>query len=426
MEHSLSYFDALPQDRVFNFGVEERTAGQLAAGFRRFQELVRDEPDRELLTRVLKEEFVLLSSVGRDGRGEVLFTGYYEPLIEARREPESPFEHPVYGVPDDLVTVDLEAFGLEKPPRAVVGRVEDHELIRYADRGEIDFGSGLEGPAPVLGYLADPVDVFFLQVQGSGTLIFPDDTRLRAGYAASNGWDYRSIGRLLIDDGLIPREEMSMQAIRAYLAARPDEIERVLAYNASYVFFRPLESEGGPLGCYGVPVTAGRSIATDRAALSGPGGGVDRGHDAWPRRRTAAIREVRAQSGHRRFDPRSGPGRSVHRRRRGGRGDRGPDEQPGAALPVFAELHLTAEMGREVAPRYRGNEVNRVPMPSTPSRRGLVCRTTSAAPSIRPPPGRRKRNSKVSPGDKLVGSLQEYSRKRHVDCLENRTTAFVS
>lgn len=270
MEHSLSYFDALPQDRVFNFGVEERTAGQLAAGVRRFQELVRDEPDRELLTRVLKEEFVLLSSVGRDGRGEVLFTGYYEPLIEARREPESPFEHPVYGVPDDLVTVDLEAFGLEKPPRAVVGRVEDHELIRYADRGEIDFGSGLEGPAPVLGYLADPVDVFFLQVQGSGTLIFPDDTRLRAGYAASNGWDYRSIGRLLIDDGLIPREEMSMQAIRAYLAARPEEIERVLAYNASYVFFRPLESEGGPLGCYGVAVTAGRSIATDRRLFPAP------------------------------------------------------------------------------------------------------------------------------------------------------------
>jgi membrane-bound lytic murein transglycosylase A len=270
MEHSLSYFDALPQDRVFNFGVEERTAGQLAAGVRRFQELVRDEPDRELLTRVLKEEFVLLSSVGRDGRGEVLFTGYYEPLIEARREPESPFEHPVYGVPDDLVTVDLEAFGLEKPPRAVVGRVENHELIRYADRGEIDFGSGLEGPAPVLGYLADPVDVFFLQVQGSGTLIFPDDTRLRAGYAASNGWDYRSIGRLLIDDGLIPREEMSMQAIRAYLAARPEEIERVLAYNASYVFFRPLESEGGPLGCYGVAVTAGRSIATDRRLFPAP------------------------------------------------------------------------------------------------------------------------------------------------------------
>jgi membrane-bound lytic murein transglycosylase A len=200
----------------------------------------------------------------------VLFTGYYEPLLEARREPEFPFEYPVFGVPDDLVTVDLEAFGLENPPRAVVGRVEDHKLVRYADRNEIDFGRGLASTTPVLGYLADPVDVFFLHVQGSGTLIFPDGTRLRAGYGVSNGWEYRSIGKLLIDDGLIPREEMSMQAIRAYLAARPDEIERVLGYNASYVFFSPLQAEGGPLGCYGLPVTSGRSIATDRRLFPAP------------------------------------------------------------------------------------------------------------------------------------------------------------
>jgi len=270
MEQSLSYFDALPQDRVFTFGFEERTAGQLAAGARRFMQLVRDERGPASLTLALKQEFILLRSVGRDGRGEVLFTGYYEPLLEARRGSESGFEQPVYGVPDDLVTVDLEAFGLEKSPRAVVGRVEDHELVRYADRGKIDFGDGLAHAAPVLGYLADPVDVFFLHVQGSGTLIFPDDTRLRAGYAVSNGWEYRSIGRLLIDDGLIPREEMSMQAIRAYLAAHPEEVERVLSYNASYVFFRPLESEGGPLGCYGIPVTAGRSIATDRRLFPAP------------------------------------------------------------------------------------------------------------------------------------------------------------
>ena len=269
-EHSLAFFDVLPQDRVFTFGSEERTAGQLAAGARRFIQLVRDETDPERLARALKEEFVLLRSVGRDGRGEVLFTGYYEPLLEARREADGAFVHAVFGVPDDLVTVDLEAFGLEKAPRAVVGRVEDHELVRYADREEIDFGGGLAHEAPVLGYLADPVDLFFLHVQGSGTLIFPDGSRLRAGYAVSNGWEYRSIGRLLIDDGLIPREEMSMQAIRAYLASHPEEVERVLSYNTSYVFFRPLESGGGPLGCYGVPVTAGRSIATDRRLFPAP------------------------------------------------------------------------------------------------------------------------------------------------------------
>ena len=172
-EQSLSYFDVLPRDRVFTFGTENRTAGQLAEGARRFIQLVRDEPNPESLAQALQQEFVLLRSVGRDGRGEVLFTGYYEPLLEARREPEFPFEYPVYGVPEDLVMVDLEAFGLEKSPRAVVGRVEDHELVRFADREEIDFGDGLASTTPVLGYLADPVDVFFLMSKVQELSFFP-------------------------------------------------------------------------------------------------------------------------------------------------------------------------------------------------------------------------------------------------------------
>jgi membrane-bound lytic murein transglycosylase A len=269
-QHSLAYLDSIPEDRRFSFGPETRTAAELAAGIRRFQELVRTYADPDDLEKALKQDFVLLRSVGRDRRGEVLYTGYYEPLIEAGCEPEGAFQHPVYGVPDDLVTVDLEAFGLERPPRAVVGRVEGHELVRYSDRAEIDFGEGLVSPAPVLGYVADPVDIFFLQVQGSGTLVFPNGHRIRAGFAVTNGWEYRSIGKLLIDDGLITRAEMSMQAIRAYLAENPGELERVLAFNPSYVFFRPLESVGGPLGCYGVPVTAGRSIATDRRLFPAP------------------------------------------------------------------------------------------------------------------------------------------------------------
>jgi membrane-bound lytic murein transglycosylase A len=270
LRHSSAYFESIPDDREFSFGPETRTAAELAEGIRRFQELVHTHTDHSELVKALKEEFVLLRSVGRDRRGEVLYTGYYEPLIEARCEPEGAFQYPVYGVPDDLVKVDLEAFGLERPPRAVVGRVENHELVRYSDRSEIDFGEGLASPAPVLGYVADPVDVFFLQVQGSGTLVFPNGHRIRAGFAVTNGWEYRSIGKLLIDDGLVTREEMSMQAIRSYLAENPGELERVLGYNPSYVFFRELETDGGPLGCYGIPVTAGRSIATDRRLFPAP------------------------------------------------------------------------------------------------------------------------------------------------------------
>jgi len=268
--YSTSYLKELPAETVFSFGGEKRTAAQLAAGVSRLCEIALNEPDLERRTEILRREFVLLRSVGRDGHGDVLFTGYYEPLVAARRRPEPPFEHPVYGVPDDLLTVNLEAFGLEPASPTLVGRVEGRQVVPYAEREEIDFEKGLRAPVPVLGYLADLVDVFFLQVQGSGTLIFPDGTRIRAGYARSNGRPYRSIGKLLLDEDVVSREEMSMQAIRSYLADNPQELRRVLSYNPSYVFFRPLEASGGPLGCYQLPVTAGRSIATDRRLFPAP------------------------------------------------------------------------------------------------------------------------------------------------------------
>jgi membrane-bound lytic murein transglycosylase A len=267
---SLAYLDGLEPDLRYRFGREERTAAELARGLRRFAEIVGSLRDGAELREALAAEFVLLVSAGRDGRGEVLFTGYYEPVHEARRQPSPPFVHPLYGWPYDLVTVDVAAFGLESGPRPLVGRIEGRTLVPYPERRTIDFGVGLAAGAPVLGYLADPVDVFFLHVQGSGTLIFEDGSRLRTGFATTNGRDYRSIGRLLLDEGLVERSEMSMQAIRSYLAAHPEEVERVLSFNPSYVFFRPLPAEDGPPGCFGVPLTPGRSIATDRRLVPAP------------------------------------------------------------------------------------------------------------------------------------------------------------
>ena len=269
-EPSLAYLERLPADRVLRFGPVERRADELARGLRRACGILSAAAGPDERAARLRDEFLLLRSVGRDGRGEVLFTGYYEPVLEARRTPEGDFVHPVYGVPGDLVTVELADFGVEGPPSRLTGRVEERRLRPYPDRETIDFDAGLAAGTEVLGWVADPVDLFFLHVQGSGTLSFPDGARLRAGYAATNGRPYRSIGRLLVDDGLVSPEAMSMQAIRAYLAANPDELRRVLAFNPSYVFFRPLPAAGGPLGCYGEPVTAGRSIATDRSLFPAP------------------------------------------------------------------------------------------------------------------------------------------------------------
>lgn len=264
------FLEGQPGDRRFVFGPEERSASELLDGVRRACAILASTGSERERMRRLQREFSLLRSVGRDGRGEVLFTGYYEPLIEARRQPEPPFVHPVIGVPDDLVTFDLRDFGVVSDRPARAGRVVDRRLVPYPDRDAIDFGDGLPADTEVLGWVDDPVDLFFLHVQGSGTLLFPDGDRLRAGYAATNGHGYRSIGKLLIDDGLVGREDMSMQAIRAYLEDHPEDLRRVMTYNPSYVFFRPLSAVDGPLGCYGQPLTGGRSIATDRGLFPAP------------------------------------------------------------------------------------------------------------------------------------------------------------
>jgi len=268
--HGLEYLNVVPDETVFAFGSEDRTASELAAGLRRTVEIIEETPGSPALVDALRADFDLFRSVGRDGQGEVLITGYFEPLLPAKREAEPPFSYPVYGVPADLVTVDLQAFEVENDRGKLVGRVEGRELVPYPDRSAIDFGDGLAAQVEVLGYLDDPVDVFFLQVQGSGTLIFPDGERVRAGYASGNGHRYRSIGRLLLDEGAMTVDEMSMQSIHAYLEDHPEQLEQILSHNPSYVFFRPLPATGGPLGCFGVPVTAGRSIAVDRRLFQAP------------------------------------------------------------------------------------------------------------------------------------------------------------
>ena len=131
----------------------------------------------------------------------------------------------------------------------------------YYSRREIDQAGALRGRGLEIAWLKDPVDIFVLQIQGSGLLQLADGRRLHVGYAAQNGRPYRSIGRLLIDQQKIANEEMSMQRLRRYLAEEPQERDEILFYNESYVFFRLLDD--GPLGSLGVPLTPGRSLATD-------------------------------------------------------------------------------------------------------------------------------------------------------------------
>jgi membrane-bound lytic murein transglycosylase A len=195
-------------------------------------------------------------------------TGYYEPVLAARRSRSQEFSVPLYGLPEDLVSVDLAEFG--RGSGRLVGRLRDGDLVPYPDRAAIDFGGALDGVAPVLGFVRDPVDAFFLHVEGSGILELDGGRRVRLAYAGANGHAYRSIGRYLRETGLLPPEQLSLDGIRSFLHHHPERLEEVLGHNPSYVFFRQVEAEGGPPGCFGMPLVPHRSVALDRSLFPVP------------------------------------------------------------------------------------------------------------------------------------------------------------
>jgi len=200
---------------------------------------------------------------GQSDEADGLFTGYYEPLLLGSLEKTDRYNVPLYKKPDDLVEVNLGTFRATLKGQTIAGRVEQGRLIPYHDRAEIGKGA-LSKKGEVLLWVDDPVQAFFLHIQGSGRVKLEDGTEMRVGYAGQNGHVYYAIGKYLVENGTLPKEQVTMPAIRDYLAIHPDEAETVMNKNASYIFFRALEGEDGPLGAEGVSLTAGRSLAVDR------------------------------------------------------------------------------------------------------------------------------------------------------------------
>ena len=192
-------------------------------------------------------------------------TGYYEPLVRGARSQEGPYRYPLYRMPPDLINVQLETVYTELRPLRLRGRLQGGQLVPYPTRGEIERQGLLKGQEII--WLDDPVDAFFMQVQGSGRVQLPDGSRIRLGYANQNGHPYQSIGKWLVDKGELSLSQASMQGIKAWLARNPGRQDELLHQNPSLVFFRELPDAGdpteGPLGSLGVPLTAGRSVAID-------------------------------------------------------------------------------------------------------------------------------------------------------------------
>jgi membrane-bound lytic murein transglycosylase A len=204
-------------------------------------------------------------AVTAEGEALGLFTGYYEPLLTGSLEPV-PGGVPLRRAPGDIITVDLSPFAEDLDGRRVRGRLDGDRLIPYFARGEIERGA-LDGRALELLWVDDPIQKFFLQIQGSGLVQLADGRLLRVGYADQNGRAYRPIGRDLVEMGELTREEVSLQSIAAWLRANPERADELMDKNPSYVFFQLLGEAAdleGPLGAQGVPLLAGRSLAVDR------------------------------------------------------------------------------------------------------------------------------------------------------------------
>ena len=222
-------------------------------------------PDDAAARAFFEQHFQPYQATQEDGSVEGLVTGYYEPLLKGDRVRTERARLPLYAAPDDLITVDLASVYPELKNLRLRGRLIGNKLVPYPTRKEIEAAANGNGfRSKPIAWAEDPVDLFFLQIQGSGRIELPDGSHLRVGYADQNGHPYQSIGKLLVERGELKLEQASMQGIKDWGAKNPDKLPDLLASNPSFVFFRELPNGlTGPLGALGVPLTGGRSIAID-------------------------------------------------------------------------------------------------------------------------------------------------------------------
>ncbi|MDD4881470.1 MAG: murein transglycosylase A [Gallionellaceae bacterium] len=223
-------------------------------------------PEPEQIRAYFQKRFTPYQIQQAEGGAEGLVTGYYEPLLRGSRSLTPKYRYPVRAPPDDLLVVDLGDLYPELKTLRLRGRLDGNKVVPYFTRGDIEAGR-TPAPGREIAWVDDPVELFFLQVQGSGRIQLDNGDQMRVGYADHNGYPYRSIGKWLVERGELTLDKASMQGIKDWAREHPDRLPELLATNPSYVFFRELPNQdGGPLGALGVPITPERSIAVDPRA----------------------------------------------------------------------------------------------------------------------------------------------------------------
>lgn len=207
--------------------------------------------------------------VTEGGSATAKITGYYEPEVQGSATRGGANQTPLLGLPPDLVTIDLGAFDPDKTGKTAIGRLDGNHVVPYYDRFQIENGA-LNPDSLAVAWVADPVDAFFLQIEGSGRIDLPDGSVMRVTYAGKNGRTYVPIGRIMVEQKLLAANDVTEQSIRAWLEAHPERARAIMDSNPSYVFFRTapqLPDAAGPPGALGVSLTPGRSIAVDKRFL---------------------------------------------------------------------------------------------------------------------------------------------------------------
>lgn len=221
------------------------------------------KPSNAVVRAYFKEYFTVYQATNLDGTDTGLITGYYQPLLKGSRFKSAKYPYPLYTRPDDLITVELASLYPELANKRIRGRLTENKLVPYYNRAEIE----LE-PSPLRGkellWVDDVIDLFFLQIQGSGIVQLESGEQVPVGYADQNGHSYQSIGRLLIERDELTPDKASMQGIKDWARSNLDKLSELLHSNPSYVFFRELPAGlPGPIGALGVPILAERSVAID-------------------------------------------------------------------------------------------------------------------------------------------------------------------
>ncbi|MFH0780706.1 MAG: MltA domain-containing protein [Pseudomonadota bacterium] len=259
----ISFLKKLDPEKLITFGPDTYSNSWLLHSVETFLEKLKQNPTITELRGFLSDNYLVYQAGGRkdQGRRRMLVTGYYEPIFEGNLTQEAPFLTPIYTPPPSLVTLSGE-----NGERQIGRYNHDHQLTAYWSREEIETNAGLLQNNELV-FLKDPFDAFLLHVQGSGRIQFPDKSIRTVRFAASNGLEYKSIGKLLVDEKIMALDEVTIPAIRSYLRQHPEQQQRILRHNPRYIFFNWGRDELDPKGSSGEVLTPGRSIAIDGSAL---------------------------------------------------------------------------------------------------------------------------------------------------------------